>query len=46
MLNVDGNSFDNPGKACVGGLLRHGDGEWLQGFYGSVGVADSLKAEL
>lgn len=43
---MDGSSFGNLGRAGVGGLIRHEDGEWMQGFYISVGVADSLKDEL
>ncbi|KAJ1378408.1 Ribonuclease H-like superfamily [Sesbania bispinosa] len=45
-LNSDGNSFGNPGNAGFGGLLRDADGAWLFGFYGTIGLADSLLAEL
>lgn len=46
MLNVDGNSMDNPGQAGFEGLLRMHDGEWLVGFYGSIGYLENLQAEL
>ncbi|KAJ1404238.1 Ribonuclease H domain [Sesbania bispinosa] len=45
-LNVDGSSMGNPGMAGFGGLLRDCAGAWLQGFCGSVGVAEVLKVEL
>lgn len=46
VMNVNGSSLGNPGPAGFGGLLRSGDGEWRLGFYGSIGVADNLEAEL
>lgn len=45
MLNVDSSSLENPDRTGFGGLLRQGDGESMQGFYGSLSVADSLKDE-
>lgn len=29
-----------------GGLLREGDGYWIVGFLGSLGITDNLKAKL
>lgn len=46
VLNVDGSSVGNPSPASFGGLLRTGDGKWLTGCYGSIGVSENLKAEL
>lgn len=46
VLNVDGSSLGNPGRAGFGGLFRQGYGTWVSGFYGFLGVADSLFAEL
>ncbi|KAJ1429100.1 Ribonuclease H-like superfamily [Sesbania bispinosa] len=45
-LNSDGSSFGSPGNAGFGGLLRDVDGAWLFGFYGTIGLADCLLAEL
>lgn len=46
VVNVDGSSLGNPGPAGFGGLIRMGDGEWCGGFFGSIGTADNLSAEL
>lgn len=46
VLNVDGSCLGKPGLAGFGGLLMQGDGKWIQRFYGYLGIADNLKAEL
>lgn len=46
VLNVDGSSMGNLGPAGFWALLRRGDGQWLVGCYGSIGVADNVLAEL
>lgn len=45
VLNVDGSSLGNLGRAGIGGVLRYAGG-WICGFLGYIGEADSLKAEL
>ncbi|KAK8473414.1 hypothetical protein PHAVU_001G128200 [Phaseolus vulgaris] len=45
-LNVDGCCNDNPGNAGYGGLFRDVEGKWLGGFYGSLGLATNVKADL
>ncbi|KAJ1397679.1 Ribonuclease H domain [Sesbania bispinosa] len=43
-LNTDGSVSTN--NAEFGGLLRHHDGSWIMGYYGSLGNIDILGAEL
>ena len=45
-LNVDGCCMDNPRNAGYGGLFRDVEGNWLGGFYGSLGFTTDMKAEL
>ncbi|XP_057419022.1 uncharacterized protein LOC130713254 [Lotus japonicus] len=45
-LNTDGSSLGNPGAAGIGGVVRSEHGNWLLGYAGSIGEADSLLAEL
>jgi len=45
-LNVDGCCNGNPGNAGYGGLFRDVEGKWLGGFYGSLGLATNVRAEL
>jgi len=46
LLNTNGASKGNPGRACGGGVLRGDRGEWLCGFGESMGVCTSMKAEI
>ncbi|XVF24045.1 hypothetical protein REPUB_Repub13aG0092800 [Reevesia pubescens] len=46
MFNVDGSSFRNPGSASIGGVLRISKGERLLIFSKSIGLADSIFAEV
>lgn len=47
MLNVNGSSERNPCRAGLRGiLLRNGDGGWLAGTFGLLGIAGSLQMEL
>lgn len=46
VLNVDGSSLGNPSPVGFGGLLQIGEGEWIFGFYGSIGTSENLQAEL
>lgn len=46
ILNVDESALDNPGKTGFGGLMRNHLGEFIQGYYGSAGVATILHAEI
>ncbi|XP_058737868.1 TMV resistance protein N-like isoform X3 [Vicia villosa] len=45
-LNVDSCCMENPRNAGYGGLFRDVEGNWLGGFYGSLGFATNMKAEL
>ncbi|KAK9288501.1 hypothetical protein L1049_016960 [Liquidambar formosana] len=45
-LNTDGSSFDNPGSAAVGGLIRDKAGNWLKGFLCNLGVGFNNTIEL
>jgi len=45
-LSVDGCCNGNPGNAGYGGLFRDVEGKWLGGFFGSLGLATNVKAEL
>ncbi|KAK7378105.1 hypothetical protein VNO80_03541 [Phaseolus coccineus] len=45
-LNVDGCCNGNPGNTGYGGLFRDVEGKWLGGFYGSLGLATNVKADL
>jgi ribonuclease HI len=46
VLNVDGSCLGDPGRAGFGGLFRYGDGEWISGFSGYLGIANNTFAEL
>ena len=45
-LNTDGASLGNPGKAGGGGLIRNSQGNWIKGFFRSIGFTTSVMAEL
>ncbi|KAJ1423785.1 Ribonuclease H-like superfamily [Sesbania bispinosa] len=45
-VNCDGSSIGNPGRAGFGGLICDPLGTWQCGFYGSIGQAECLQAEL
>ncbi|PNX89138.1 ribonuclease H, partial [Trifolium pratense] len=45
-VNVDGSSFNNPGRSGFGSILRECNGNWLLGFSGFIGISTSLCAEL
>lgn len=44
-LNTDGASLGNPGSAGEGGLIRDSLGNWVKGFFRSIGRATSMVAE-
>lgn len=44
-INTDGSSVDH-GWVSFGGLARDDQGWWLEGFFGRIGYASPLKAEL
>lgn len=46
VLNVDGSALSNPGQTGVGGLVRNSSGEFLFGYYGSVGYSDIMHVEV
>lgn len=46
VLNVDGSSLGNPGRAGICGLIRRANGSWVLGFLGFISVSDILHAEL
>ena len=39
-------SYLGDGRAGAGGLLRRGDGSWVTGFNGFLGIANNTYAEL
>lgn len=39
-------SLGQPGRVGFGGVLRDGEGNWIQGCYGNIGKFDCLKPEL
>lgn len=43
-LNIDGNSFENTGKAGFWGIFCHHMGNWILGFLGHCGKSTSHKA--
>ncbi|KAJ1430292.1 Ribonuclease H-like superfamily [Sesbania bispinosa] len=43
-LNMDDSVSDN--RVGFGGLVRTADGEWITGYYGSLGNGDIIRAEL
>ena len=45
VLNVDGSCLCD-GRAGAGGLIRIGDGNWVTGFSGFMGIANNTYAEL
>ena len=45
MLNTDGASKENPGKARGGGVLRGYKGKWIYGFGESMGTCTAMEAE-
>ncbi|KAK0608412.1 hypothetical protein LWI29_030312 [Acer saccharum] len=45
-FNVDGSARGNPGKAGIGGVLRDASGKTLCLFSDSIGIADSILAEI
>jgi len=46
LLNTDGASKGNPGRAGGGGVLRGDKGEWICGFGESMRVCTTMKAEI
>jgi hypothetical protein len=46
VLNVDGSALTNPKKADFGGLVRNFQGTFRFGFYGSIGLSNTLHAEI
>lgn len=46
VLNVDRGSLGNPSPSGVGELLQNEDSAWIFGFYGNIGVTETLHAEL
>lgn len=42
ILNADGSSLGNPGRAGCGGVIRNLDGSRLRGFSGFIGISDNL----
>jgi len=46
VLNTDGASKGNPGKAGGGGVIRGNTGEWIRGFGESMGSCTVMKAEI
>ena len=46
MLNTDGASFQNPGKAGGGGIIRDSQGNWVKGYSRAIGFTTSIIAEL
>lgn len=45
-LNMDGALHGNPSLATGGGVLRDGEGQWIQGFTLNIGVCSAPLAEL
>ena len=45
-LNTDGSVEGNPGQAGAGGVIRDHTGCWFKGFSRSIGITNSLAAEL
>ena len=46
MLNMDGSSLGNPGRAGAKGLLRDSSGKWISGFSLNLGITSNNVAEL
>ncbi|CAJ2665276.1 unnamed protein product [Trifolium pratense] len=46
VLNVDGSCLGDSGRAGFGGLIREGDGSWIIGFSGFLGISNNTFAEL
>ena len=46
MLNIDGSSMGNPGRAGGGGIIRNSHGEWVSGYAKAIGYTTSVTAEL
>ena len=46
MLNMDGSSLSNPGRAEAGGLQRGSSGKWISGFSLNLGITSNNVAEL
>jgi ribonuclease HI len=46
VLNVDGSCLGDSGRAGFGGLVREGDGSWIIGFSGFLGISNITFAEL
>ena len=38
MLNMDGSSLGNPGRAGAKGLLQDSSGKWISGFSLNLGI--------
>ncbi|GAU47700.1 hypothetical protein TSUD_190280 [Trifolium subterraneum] len=45
-VNVDGSSFNNPGRSGFGGILCDSNGNRLLGFSGFIEISTSLCAKL
>jgi hypothetical protein len=46
VLNVDGSCLGDSGRAGFGGLVREGDGSWIIGFSGFLGISNNTFAQL
>ncbi|KAK7269582.1 hypothetical protein RIF29_22314 [Crotalaria pallida] len=46
VVNVDGSSMGNPGRAGFGGLIRNYEGDWICGFAGHFGISNNIHMEL
>lgn len=46
MLNMDGSSLGNLGRAGAKGLLRDSSGKWISGFSLNLGITSNNVAEL
>lgn len=45
-INIDGSSLDNPSSTGMGGLVRDGNGRWVTGFPGYIGINTTMHVEL
>ncbi|KAJ1424748.1 Ribonuclease H-like superfamily [Sesbania bispinosa] len=45
-LNMDDNSFGNPGEPGIGGVFQDATGTWVLGYFSSIGVSNIVEVEL